>query len=221
MVIVHEPIPTDTSSSNDGTLSGQTSSSDPFNTSIDSSDKPCAVAQVITGNGNDSVDDDTDDDTTEDDDDDEQSDKQYAITQTTKRYNEPLPSDASSHMSKRPPKRNKVHEKTGTIRNERAVSKHDGDTGSSSSGLRPIAPTIDSNVHGNGRQFSEQSTNDLNGIIATLKQQLKRETEETIASNKSEVIAQATRLVETVKSEEAWTAQQHAIQVEASANAEF
>ena len=113
-----------TSSSETGTLSGQTATSD-LNSSMGSQDKCLVVETISSGNGGDEDDDDYESDDDEDDDEDE-----MELRTTTKTTYETT-SDSSSYKAKQaPPKKLKVLQtSTGNGR----VKRHLGDTGSSSS----------------------------------------------------------------------------------------
>ena len=113
-----------TSSSETGTLSGQTATSD-LNSSVGSQDKCLVVETISSGNGRDEDDDDFESDDEDDDEDDD------VELRTTAKTTYETTSDSSSYKPKQaPPKKLKVlQNSTGNGRVKRDL----GDTGSSSS----------------------------------------------------------------------------------------
>ena len=190
-----------TSSSETGTLSGQTATSD-LSFSSGSQDKCLVVEVVSSGNGGD----DDDDDLTDDEDDDEDEEEQHTTSKTVYETT----SDSSSYKPKQaPPKKLKVLQtSTGNGRGKRDL----GDTGSSSSSNqvvhigREIAPVTKPIV---------VVDDELSRLVDSLRNQLVREQQEATLS-KHVIIHEARETIARNKSEEAWTAQQTVTQVEAS-----
>ena len=195
-----------TSSSESGTLSGQTETSD-LNSSLGSQDKCLAVETISSGNGGDEDDDEyTDDD--EDEDDDE-------VRMTTSKTTFETASDSSSYKVKPTPSK-KIKTILSSTGNGR-VNRDKGDTGSSSSAnhmantpkyVPPVAKPI-----------IAVDDSELSRLVDSLRSQLVREQQEATL-NKHAIIHEARETIARNKSEEAWTAQQTVTQIEAAVELE-
>ena len=212
MVINNHPS-SSSSSGGDGTLSGQTSQSDSF--TVTSSESVNAfVAQVSDSN----VRDDDSDDLTDDDDkdtcdygDDNESSKGAVTYMTTE-----LPSDSSSGL-KQKPKRTKRSAPDDSSRNGREKT-NDGDTGSSSSiSTLPISNNQRSNP---SITAGKPAIDELSLLVDDLRRQLSEEHRSALQETKRTIIYEAQNKIEQARAEEAWTAQQHLIQIQASTDIE-
>ena len=186
------------SSNGEGTLSGQTSSSGVTFSDSSGSTVNAFVVETDTVNS----DDDRSDGTCDYGDDTEQQTSQAARTYLSV----DLPSDASSGHKHAKKKR-------------KDTKSSNGDTGSSSSIVLPIT--------GNGASSSHFPTptkrndiDDLSMLVDNLRLQLQQEHVQAVEETKKTLVFEASRSLEYAKQEEAWTAQQHMDQVNASAHVE-
>ena len=170
------PVPSDSSGSS-GTLSGQTSSSDPM--SEPSSSVECAVATtILTGNGGDK---DDDDEYTDDDDEDDKGTVDYDEHETTMNVQTNFVFESDSSHKAKIKRKKRDRESTSAVTGRVGSS---GDTGSSSCGLRPILPIAQNVGSLINVKRDEQTLDSLSILADSLRKQMEKESMATIEESR-------------------------------------